>query len=104
RWKACSASRTSLGLSSTSRISTSCSFIDVAPAQREGEGGPALDLGLGPRATAVAMDHALHDRQPHPGALVLLGAVQPLEDAEELVGVLHVESDPVVPDVVGGLA
>ena len=35
---------------------------------------------------------------PTPGALEVLGAMQPLEDAEQLVRVLHAEADAVVAD------
>jgi hypothetical protein len=33
----------------------------------------------------MPLDNALHDRQSHPGAVILVGAVQPLEHPEELV-------------------
>jgi hypothetical protein len=46
----------------------------------------------------VPGDDALHDRQADAGALELAGAVQPLEHAEEPLGVLRVEADPGVPD------
>jgi hypothetical protein len=44
----------------------------------------------------VAADDAGGQGQPDAGALVVLGAVQPLEDLEQLVGVPHVEPDAVV--------
>src|SRR5438093_1586472 len=94
--KACSANFTSLGLSSTSKISTASGMM--APSlEGEVEGGALIGLGVGPDASAVALDDALHDGQADSGPLVLLGPVQPLEDAEQLVGVAHVEADPVVP-------
>ena len=44
------------------------------------------------------MDHAPDVGQADAGALELLRAVQPLEDAEELLDVLHVEAHTVVAD------
>src|SRR5829696_2480940 len=46
------------------------------------------------------MDDALDGGEPYAGALELLRAVQPLEGAEELVGVGHLEARPVVAHVV----
>ncbi len=59
---------------------------------------PRSELRLRPDAPAVALDDALHDRQADAGAFIFLRAVQPLEDAEELVGVAHVETGAVVAD------
>src|SRR5581483_7436464 len=94
----------SLGLSSTSRISTRLLFITAPRSQGEIEGRALVRDGVGPDATPMTHDDTLDERQAHAGALVLLGAVQPLEDPEQLVGVLHVEAHPVVPHVVRGLA
>jgi len=44
------------------------------------------------------MDDALNGRQPDSGPFEGLRLVETLEDAKQLVGVLHVETDPVVPD------
>jgi hypothetical protein len=52
----------------------------------------------------MAVDNALHDGQPYAGSLVLLSPVQPLEHAEQLVGVLHVEAGAIIFDVVSVLA
>src|SRR5919109_1807983 len=116
--KACTASSTSSGLSSTSRISTGPSgtaagsppsllaptgVASFAHSEREGEGRAAVDGRLCPHAPAVAVHDALHDRQPDARPLVVLGAVQPLEDAEELVRVARVEAHPVVADEVDRL-
>jgi hypothetical protein len=35
----------------------------------------------------MPLDDTLHDRQSHPGVVILVGAVQPLEHPEELVRV-----------------
>jgi hypothetical protein len=40
----------------------------------------------------MPLDDALHDRQSHPGAVRLVGAVQPLEHPEELVRVAQLIS------------
>src|SRR5687768_3851013 len=84
----------SCGLSSTSRISI-CSTIG-APRQGEMEAGALAGTALGPDAAAVAGHDALHDGEPDAGARELVGAVQPLEYAEELSDVAHVEADAVV--------
>src|SRR5919201_778183 len=96
---ACRVRSTSSGLSSTSKISTPFS-ITGSPLQSKEKGRTVARPGIGPHPPAVAVDDALDDGQAHPRPLVLLGAVEALEDAEELVGVLHVEPDAVVPDEV----
>jgi len=45
----------------------------------------------------MPVDDAAHAGQPDPVALELLGRVQALEDAKQLVHVAHVETDAVVP-------
>jgi len=51
----------------------------------------------------VSVDDALHRRQADTRTLELPIRAQPLEGAEELVGILHVESDSVVGHVVRGV-
>ena len=46
----------------------------------------------------MALGHLPHDGQAHACARILLGAVQALEDAEDAIVVLHVESDAAVGD------
>src|SRR5690349_16335881 len=100
----CASSRSS-GLSSTSSTRVGNSFmVDLLDGQGEVEGGADPGFGVGPHATAVAQDDAVGEGQPDAGALVVLGPVQPLEHAEELVRVAHVEAGPVVPDEGRGLA
>lgn len=53
-------------------------------------------LGLGTDAAAVAGEHAAHAGQADAGARVVAGLVQPLEHAEQLAGVLHVETGAIV--------
>src|SRR6202171_3448951 len=86
--KACSVSLTSLGLSSTSRISARWSAMNLS-LRREVECCPPVDRRLGPDTPAVTLDDALHDRQADAGAFEILDAMQALEYAEQLVGVLH---------------
>jgi len=50
----------------------------------------------------VAVDDALYGRETDSGAFEFLGAVEPLEHAEQLVGVLHVKADAVILDKVDG--
>ena len=63
-----------------------------------------VDRPLCPHAPPMPLHDSLHDRQTDAGALELLGAVEPLEDAKQLVGVFHLESRTVVPDEVRQLA
>ena len=44
------------------------------------------------------MDDALHDREADAGTFEILRAMQPLEHAEELVGVSHIEAGAIVAD------
>jgi hypothetical protein len=64
------------------RASSRCSLAGRAAGQGERETGPAVDLAFGPDAAAVALDNALHQGQPHPGAFKFLVAVQPLKHPE----------------------
>src|SRR4029079_17016564 len=102
RWcvlKACSASFTSLGLSSTSRISTGDSGIRrFETRESEEERRPFVRLCVRPDAPSMTMNDPLHDCKPNARPFIFLGPVQPLENAEELVSVLHVKANAVVPD------
>src|SRR5712692_563829 len=94
----------SCGLSSTSRISTS--FIDqlrflnfdLRHRQCEKEHRPFSRLPFRPYPPAVALDDALHDRQPHAAAFDLAIRMQPLKHSEDFFGVPHVEADPMIPN------
>src|SRR5206468_5282180 len=59
---------------------------------------------LGPNGATVPADDAMHGGQTNAGAFKFLGAVETLEDTEELIGVFHVEANPVVANEDGGLA
>src|SRR3970040_390525 len=92
-----SASSASVGLSSTRRMSTFSNLsIRASFRQRKMERRARVHRALAPAAPAVPGDDALHDGQTDAGALELLRAVQPLEHAEQLVVVAHVEPGAVV--------
>ena len=46
----------------------------------------------------MAMDDPLYNGQSNAGAFKLIGAMQPLKNSEQFVGVLHVKSGPVIAD------
>src|SRR3984893_598528 len=95
--KAFMESFTSLGLSSTSRISARWSVM-IWNSRREVECRALINRRFGPDSPAVAMDDALHDREADAGAFEILRAMQPLEHAEQLVGVSHIEASTIVAD------
>src|SRR3954464_1995127 len=70
--------------------------------ESEVEGCAAIHDRLGPDGAAVALDDFLDDREADAGALEILAAVQPLEDAEEPAVVLHVEADAIVLHEING--
>jgi hypothetical protein len=63
-----------------------------------------IHLRFSPDAPTVAMDDALHNRQPHAGALILFNAVQPLKHTEQLVSVPHIKAHAVILDEIDLLA
>src|SRR4030081_2489539 len=73
-------------------------------AKCEKEGRSFVDIRLGPDAAVVPAHDPLDDGQAHPGALVVFAPVQSLEDAKQLVCVLHIEAGSIVPDVVHRLS
>src|SRR5437870_7133606 len=64
--------------------------------QSEEEGCPAAGRGFDPNASAVAANNARGRRQTQPDAFKFLLAMQALKQAEELVGIFHVEADAVI--------
>src|SRR6187401_3392341 len=68
----------------------------LATTKCEEESRPFAGLRFGPHSAAVPVDDPLHDRESHPRPRKLGRAVQPLEHAEELLVVLHVEAGAVV--------
>src|SRR5207237_10499454 len=51
-----------------------------------------VHCGLGPDAPTVAVDDVLHNSVAHACTLIFLRAAQPLKDAEEPIGITHVEA------------
>src|SRR5947209_11247983 len=91
--------RTSLGSSSTSRISIGSAIIgSLIRTVGEIECRALIEFGLDPDAASVLMYDALHGRQSHACAFKIFLAVQALEDPKKLVRVLHVEAYAVVAD------
>ena len=72
-------------------------------AQRKAERRALVQRGVSPDPAAVTVDDPLDNRQPDPGALVLLGAVQPLKHAKQLVAVAHIKAHAVIVDRVDRL-
>src|SRR3990172_3263154 len=98
------ASSASAGLSSTRRMSTSSNLsIWSSFRQRKIERGSFAHFALGPDPPAVPGHHAPHDGKADAGSRKLLRRMQPLEHAEKLVVVLHIESGAVVLDAVHAL-
>lgn len=64
----------------------------------EKESRTLIGLGLGPDATAVAMDDPLHDGQADAGSLILVGEMESLKHAEQLVGIAHIKAHAIVFD------
>src|SRR5262245_29056205 len=64
--------------------------------KREIERGTLVDLTLRPGAPFVTVNNSLDVRQSNTGALVVLGWMQTLKYAKELVGIFHVKTDTIV--------
>lgn len=64
----------------------------------EVEGGALPDLRFGPDSTPMPVDDALDDGEADTCALEFPFRMQGLKDAEEPIGVLHIEPDAVVLD------
>src|SRR2546427_536108 len=103
-FKACNASSTSLGLSSTNRISTGLWFIGASPFKSEIESGAFIQLRLSPHAATMPVDDTLDDGETDTGPFVFLSPVQALEHAKEFVHVAHVKASAIVFDKVNGFA
>src|ERR1041385_1295100 len=103
--KACCVNSTSGRLSSTNRTLmawSACAVLDTGVLllwDGEEEGGTPAKLGGGPDLAAVALDDALADAQPDPGARVFVAVVQALEHLEDAAAVLGVEADALVGDL-----
>ena len=64
--------------------------------QSERERGALIRLTLRPDPPAVPLDDPLDDRQADAGAFEFVRGMQPLENAEQLADVPHVEAGAVV--------
>ncbi len=59
-----------------------------------------VDFAFRPYPAAMSMDDALDNGQAYPCAFIFVGAVKTLKNTEQLVMVLHVKADTIVPDIV----
>jgi hypothetical protein len=48
----------------------------------------------------VAFDDPLHNGEAHASPLVFIGAMEPLEHPEELIGMMHIEAGAIISDKV----
>src|SRR5579859_6209979 len=106
----CNVSSMSSLLSSTSRMSISGKFMSdlllrgrflkcfVQRGECEVERSALVQFRLRPDTAPVFLHDALHRGQAYSGAFEVFGAVHALENAEQLSGILHVESHTVVAD------
>src|SRR6266851_5163362 len=93
-------SASSSGLSSTSRITRSPITLLPALLERKRE-GRALALGsLRPNPAAMAANNALDGGQTDAASGEILRRVKPLESAEKLVDISHVETGAIIADEV----
>src|SRR3954469_2622249 len=103
RWCSRNASRVFIRSSSSSSAIRMVSGFPVivsslACGKIDQEGGAAPGLAPGRDLPAVALDDLAADRESHAGALVSPTFVQPLEELEDPIHVLLIESDSVVGD------
>src|SRR5512138_1663171 len=89
----------SRGLSSTSKISTTLSFM-VLSCFRKGkiECCPFIDFTLCPNSSAVALNDSLHDGKTYACPFEFIFTMQALEDPKQLVHIFDVESGAVIAD------
>ena len=76
---------------------------DALVRQSNPERRPLVGPALGPHPPAMPGNDPLDDGEPDPGTWEL-GAMETLEDAEELVDILHVEAGAVIADEIHRLA
>jgi hypothetical protein len=65
--------------------------------QRKIKSGASIDGSFGSHRPAVPVNDALHGRQSYAGAFKLVGPMEALKYTEQLVDILHLKSDAVVP-------
>ena len=73
-------------------LTPGCVAVDRASSftQAEVRRSTFVEFRLGPDASAVLSDDALHGGEPNAGAFKLFVAVEPLKCSEKLVGVFRV--------------
>src|SRR5439155_2532259 len=91
-----SASISSSGLSSTSRITWLCMPIPFVASQTEVDGRAMIRGRLRPGPPAVAVNDPLHGSQANARSIELALLVQALERGKQFVGVSHIEARAVV--------
>src|SRR6266849_653754 len=88
-----SANSTSLGLSSTNKISTPLSLICIlSPVQCKIECCTTVNSTFSPDTPTMTANNTLHGCQTHPGAFEVFCPVQALEDAKQFAVVLHIKA------------
>jgi len=75
-------------------------FYKYQPGSVKMEGCPLVHPALRPDPATMAVDDGLDQGQADPGPFILVGPVEALEDAEDLVVESHVKADAVVPDII----
>src|SRR5262245_48813034 len=81
-----------------SRSTSRGGFVN-RPWKRKEKCGAFVDRAFCPHASTMPVNTALHNSQAHSGTFESLIGVQSLKKGEQLVGVLHVEADAIVPNV-----
>src|SRR3989304_3432594 len=102
----------SFGLSSTRRILNGASAVSIyrllswiwCAGDGEKECRSLAGRRFHPNAAAVRLHHFLADGEAHTRAFILLAVVKALEYLEDLVVVLRIDADAVVPDREGEVA
>src|SRR5262249_17416287 len=71
---------------------------------REVERSTFLDLGLRPQPTIMSRNNTLYDGQAYTCALILLGIMEPLKNAEEFIGIPHIKTHTIVLNKIHGFS
>src|SRR5579859_4226267 len=79
-------------------VTTFANWLGMSGFQREEKRSALARGGFHPDAAAVFLDDARNGGQADAGAFKFLGAMQPLEHAEEFAGIFHIEAHAVVAD------
>ena len=65
--------------------------------QREEEGRAPIDLAFGPDAPSVFVNNPLNGRKADTRSLEIFLTMKPFKHAKQLVRILHIEPNPIVP-------